>query len=81
VDRLRDLAPAVISRGKDASRYINVGFRPADVRVLWPAVRELVRSDPELAACSIVCCEGEWGWDDYRLLHHFDPSELLDEVK
>ena len=76
---LQSLAAAV-SRGEDDGPYINVDFRPADVGALWPAVREQVRADPELAACSIVCCVGEWGWDDYRLLHHFDPSERLDEV-
>jgi hypothetical protein len=59
---------------------VNVDFRPADLRVLWPAVREELRADPRLAACSIVCCEGERGWDDYRLLHHSDPSEPQDEV-
>jgi len=25
-------------------------------------------------------CEGENGWDDYRLLHHFDPEVEIDEI-
>jgi hypothetical protein len=81
VARLQTLAAATVSRGEDNGPYINVNFRPAEVRLLWRAVREQVRADAALAASAIVCCEGEHGWDDYRLLHHFDPSEPLDEVE
>jgi hypothetical protein len=81
VARLTTLAEAVVTRGEEAGPYINVSFRPADVGALWSAVQDQVRADPALAASSIVCCEGEHGWDDYRLLHHFDPSEPLDEVR
>jgi hypothetical protein len=77
---LQALAPAVVTRGEDEGPYINIDFRPTDVGVLWAAVRERVRADPALAASAIVCCEGKRGWDDYRLLHHFDPAEPLDEV-
>lgn len=77
---LQSLATASVTRGEDSGPYINVDFLPADVRALWPAVREKIQSDPELAACSIVCCEGEMGWDDYLLLHHFDPSQPLDDL-
>jgi hypothetical protein len=80
VRQSQGLAAATVIRGNDPDPYINVDFRPADLRALWPAVRERLRSDPALAACSIVCCEGERGWDDYRLLHHFDPGQLLDEL-
>jgi hypothetical protein len=27
----------------------------------------------------IVVCEGERGWDDYLLLHHFDKRQKLDK--
>lgn len=78
--RLQALAPAVVTSGEDAGPYINIDFRPTDIGPLWTAVREQVRADPLLAACVIVCCEGASGWDDYLLLHHFDPAEPLDEV-
>lgn len=81
VARLQALAAAVVSRGEDGSPYTNVDFRTADVRVLWAAVQDQLRADPALAASAIVCCEGERGWDDYRLLHHFDPAVPLDEVE
>jgi hypothetical protein len=78
--RLQALGPAVVTRGVDKGPWINIDFRPSDLRPLWQAARELVRADPALAGCAIACCEGEHGWDDYRLLHHFDPAEPLDEV-
>jgi hypothetical protein len=81
VARLQTLAPAMVSYGEREGPYINIDFRAADVRVLWSAVKEQVRANAELAACSIVCCEGERGWDDYRLLHHFDPSQPVDPAE
>lgn len=80
IARLQALAAAVVTRGEDAGPYINIDFQPSDVRSLWAAVREQVHANPALAACAIICCEGARGWDDYRLLHHFDPAERLDEV-
>jgi hypothetical protein len=80
IARLHSLANAVVSRGEDAGSYINVDFRPADVRELWFAVRGQLHEDPELAASSIVCCEGERGWDDFLLLHHYDSAEPLDDI-
>ena len=74
------VAPATVTRGDDNGPYINVRFRSADVGAVWAAVREQLRADPPLAQCSMACCEGDRGWDDYRLLHHFDPSVPLDEV-
>ncbi len=81
VERLRALAdPAMVERSEDAGPYVNVGFATADVPALWAAVRAQVAADAALAGCAIVCCQGARGWDDYRLLHHFDPSLPLDEV-
>jgi hypothetical protein len=80
VARLQAVAPATVTRGEDDGPYINVGFRSTDIGAVWAAVREQFRADPPLAQCSMAFCEGAWGWDDYRLLHHFDPAEPLDEV-
>jgi len=80
VNRLLALAPATVSRGDDAGRYVNVDFNPAEARGLWSAVEGQILTDQGLAGFSIVCCTGENGWDDYLLLHHYDPSEPLDEL-
>lgn len=79
VARLQAVASASVSRGEDAGPYINVGFQAADLSALWAAVREVVRDDAALAKCVIACCEGDRGWDDYLLLHHFDPLQSLQE--
>ena len=78
--RIAALAPAVVTRGDDAGPYINIDFRPTEMSTLWTAVQAELVADPRLAACVIACCEGERGWDDYLLLHHYDPSEPLDMV-
>jgi hypothetical protein len=80
VARLQTVAPATVTRGADVGPYINIGFRATDIGLVWATVREQLRADEALARCVIACCEGERGWDDYRLLHHFDPSQPLDDV-
>lgn len=34
----------------------------------------------DLRRSSIVTCQGSRGWDDYRLLHHFDSRQPLDRL-
>lgn len=81
VGQLRSLvAGASVRRGEDDGSYIDIGFEAADPIELWAAIREQLRTSPALAAAAIVVCQGERGWDDYLLLHHFDPSEPLDEL-
>jgi hypothetical protein len=78
---LRGLADQVsVGEGHDATRYVNVNLRPADVAGLWAVVREQLQADAALAGATIVVCQGEHGWDDYLLLHHFDPSQVLDDL-
>jgi hypothetical protein len=79
VDRLRGLdSSATISRGNDKGEYVNLYFATDDLKSLWESVRHTLSAAPGLANATIVACEGENGWDDYLLLHHFDPSEALD---
>jgi hypothetical protein len=67
-----------VVRGNDQGRYINVSFVAADLKPLWQAVRmELVQLG--LQAGSIVTCTGKDGWNDYLLLHHFDPKYRTNE--
>jgi hypothetical protein len=81
VAQLRGLATgAWVSAGEDDGPDIDIGFKADDPAGLWAAIREQFRMVPALAAAAIVVCQGERGWDDYLLLHHFDPSEPLDEL-
>jgi hypothetical protein len=81
VARLRALASdSWVSQGEDDGRHVNIGFGAADPAELWAAVQEHLRADAGLAGAAIVVCQGECGWDDYLLLHHFDPTEPLDQL-
>jgi hypothetical protein len=71
---------ARITEGKDGGSYVNVDFEVADLSALWESIRKDLRAVPALAAATIVVCEGDQGWDDYLLLHHFDPAEPLDSL-
>jgi hypothetical protein len=67
-----------VAKGIDKGPYINVFFTAPDLKPLWQAVRtELVRLG--LQAGSIVTCTGKDGWNDYLLLHHFDPKHRTNE--
>ena len=47
----------------------------------WKNVRQILQNDfSEEMNSMIVVCEGEDGFDDYLLLHHFDKGEKLDEI-
>ena len=70
--------------GHDTVRYFNFTFGTRDLEALWKALREQVYADPAfgdlVAKSSIATCEGPHGWDDYLLLHHFDPNERRDHL-
>jgi hypothetical protein len=71
---------ARVTNGKDTGRYINIDYPPADAAGLWAAIRRELMAVSGLADATIVVCEGDRGWDDYLLLHHYDPAETLDEM-
>jgi len=65
---------ASVTRGQDQGHYINVHFTTDTPNDFWPALRQqLVRLG--LQAGSIVTCTGKDGWNDYLLLHHYDPAQ------
>ena len=65
---------------QDADEYLNILFETSDIGQLWAGLRVVIASEPAIAGSAIVCCEGDHGWDDYLLLHHFDPSETVDKL-
>lgn len=70
--------------GDDAGPYINVSFIAAEPIAAWSRLQRLYDVSEighRLALSTIVVCEGEDGWDDYLLLHHFDPAENLDRLE
>jgi hypothetical protein len=70
--------------GHDAVRYFNFTLGTRNLKTLWDALLEQVYGDltfGELVArSSIATCEGSHGWDDYLLLHHFDPEVQRDHL-
>jgi hypothetical protein len=70
--------------GVDSGRYANIIFETADVTALWSLVwREIysnVAVGQPMRLASIATCHGARGWDDYLLLHHYDPAQPLDRL-
>ena len=69
-----------VDRGDDGGPFINVNIDTDDIAALWAFMSSTLTSNPSLASATIVCCEGDNGWDDYLLLHHFDGNETLDAL-
>jgi hypothetical protein len=62
--------------------YINYLFTAPSLGALWQSLRKRAlqssRLGPALRRSTIVTMQGPHGWDDYLLLHHFDPMQPLD---
>lgn len=73
-----------ITEGEDDDPYVHFEFRTRDLSRLWGVLQGQVFWDqaigPLLARSAIATCEGNEGWDDYLLLHHYDRSRALDEL-
>ena len=73
-----------IAEGVDKGRYVNLMFDTAQPRELWGMLHSIFYEDAiigsGLALASMAMCEGDQGWDDYRLLHHFDPEVETDTL-
>ncbi len=71
------------SEGDDNGRYMNYTFGTNDAQSLWNIIRNQVFGNTvtgiNMLDCSIVVCSSEEGWDDYILLHHFDPTEPTED--
>lgn len=70
------------SRARDA--YINFTFEAPRVAGTWRIVHARALHHPRmgraLRQASIVVYQGSRGWDNYRLLHHFDRRKALDSL-
>lgn len=79
--RLQSLVAGQVTRGDDDGSYVNIVFADVDLPPLWEHIRATIDADPDLAACMIATCEGDWAWSDFRILHHFDPEVPLDVLE
>lgn len=81
IERLRNLSENVkVSEGDDNGPYVNIDYQTDSLLNLWTSIRNELNKNIRLAEAAMVICEGQRGYDDYLLLHHFDPSEELDEL-
>ena len=75
---------AKIEEGDDDGPYLNLMFKTADLTKLWQVVQRELYDHPtlgqQLRRSSMSLCTGETGWDDYLLLHHFNPAFELDAL-
>jgi hypothetical protein len=73
-----------ISEGHDKGRYINIDYSTDDLPGLWSLIRREVLAASTVGSmlkkAAIIVCQGEKGWEDYLLLHHFDEHEPLDSL-
>ena len=64
--------------------WLNFLFTVKGLRPMWRKLRSGVLSHAKhgakLRRCTIVSAQGSRGWANYRLLHHFNGAEPLDEI-
>ena len=78
--RLSDCVPSFSVTACEGDGFINFNAECADIEATWMLIKETLGAVPDLATATIVVCEGDNGWDDYLLLHHFDPREDVDTL-
>lgn len=68
--------------GTDGHYYVNLMFETNCPRELWHLLFEHLYESSEfgdqMKVSSMAMCEGDHGWDDYLLLHHFNPAQPRD---
>jgi len=84
--RLSESRPSVrFESGEDNGRYINLFIESDDAVAACDLINTALLSDRtighEIRTAAIVTMTGRRGWDDYLLLHHFDPIEPLDSIE
>ena len=71
-----------VTTGDEDGRYVNLMIRSENPAQTWERISESLLGDDflstEVKISAIITVTGKAGWDDYLLLHHFDPSESLD---
>ena len=71
---------AEVNEGEDNGKYVNLNIKTDNLKNTWDNIKDIIFKNPTIQNSSIVVCEGNQGWDDYLLLHHFDKNEKIDEL-
>jgi hypothetical protein len=87
-EQLARLTPGVrgmeVSDGDEDGPFINIALAAENPVQAWrqlgPALLESPEFGATLKAASLWMCTGDEGWDDYRLLYHYDPAVESDEL-
>jgi hypothetical protein len=70
--------------GYDDGAYFNYTFDTENLAQLWRMIQETVFEislfKKHLRKSAIVVCTGDDEWNDYLLLHHWDPTEPIDSL-
>jgi hypothetical protein len=68
--------------GDEDGKYLNITFAVESPASAWQELKsKLLESElfgSSLRKCAMVVCTGNDGWNDYLLLHHYDPTVGLD---
>jgi len=77
-----DLLPEEYSEGYSDATTTTLGAEVEQeiLEDIWNKISETLKKNSELANRIIATCTGQYGWDDYLLLHHFDKTEPLDSL-
>lgn len=69
-----------VAEGNDSGKYININVKTNNLKALWVRIKIYLENNNNLYQSSIITCEGNQGWDDYFLLHHYDTNEKTDAI-
>lgn len=65
---------------KPEEDYTDIHTRAEDLKSEWGKLKSAIDNNAQLKNSSIIVCEGEKGWEDYLLLHHYDENERIDSI-
>ena len=66
--------------GIDDGGFVSLFVSARDPVEFWDEMDDVLLWRPQVTRSLIVLCEGRGGWDDRRLLHHFDQDEPLGQL-
>lgn len=63
--------------------FATVNVETQDANAFWRKAKPKLTTTPrsKLLKGMIIVCEGEDGWNDYLLLHHFDKTQEIDALR
>jgi len=70
----------VISEDSTDNSYVTFSIETESIKKTWILIKKDFLSIPDFFKSSIIVCEGTKSWDNYLLLHHFDPTEKIDKI-